>query len=71
MIAGNPPRGGISCDQIDHNDEEKKKHYISRHRVNENWADYKSAGSLSRYIVWNQPTLQASIKKYKDTFKLT
>ena len=33
---------------IDHNNEDKKKAYIARHRVNENWADYKSAGGAKK-----------------------
>lgn len=55
---------------IDHNNEDKKKAYIARHRVNENWADYKSAGSLSKHILWNKPTLTASINDFKSKFKL-
>ena len=57
-------------DYTKHNDDERKKRYIERHKVNENWADYKSAGSLSRYILWNKPTLTASINDYKSKFKL-
>jgi hypothetical protein len=53
-----------------HKDEERKKRYLDRHRKNENWNDYKSAGSLSRYILWNKPTLRASIADYKRRFKL-
>jgi len=55
---------------IDHNDEDKKKTYIARHRVNENWADFKSAGALSKHILWNKPTLTASINDFKSKFKL-
>lgn len=55
---------------IDHNNEDKKKAYIARHRVNENWADYKSPGALSKHILWNKPTLTASINDYKSKFKL-
>ena len=55
---------------IEHNNEDKKKAYIARHRVNENWADYKSAGALSKHILWNKPTLTASINDYKSKFKL-
>lgn len=51
-------------------DEERKKRYLDRHRKNENWNDYKSAGSLSRYVLWNKPTLRASIADYKRRFKL-
>ena len=57
-------------DYTKHNDDERKKRYIERHKVNENWADYKSAGSLSRYILWNKATLTASINDYKSKFKL-
>jgi len=51
-------------------DEERKKRYLDRHRKNENWNDYKSAGSLARYILWNKPTLRASIADYKRRFNL-
>ena len=53
-----------------HKDEERKKRYLDRHRKNENWNDYKSAGSLSRYILWNKTTLRNSIADYKRRFKL-
>lgn len=55
---------------LEHGDEDKKKAYISRHRVNENWADYKSAGALSRWILWEKPTLTAAINNYKKKFNL-
>ena len=55
---------------IDHNDNDKKKAYIARHRVNENWADYKSPGGLAKHILWNKPTLTASINDFKNKFKL-
>ena len=51
-------------------DEKKKKAYLDRHRVNENWNDYTSAGSLSRWILWNKKSLSASIADYKKRFKL-
>ena len=51
---------------IDHKDEDKKKAYIARHsKNNENWNDYQSAGSLSRYILWNKTSLKDSINDYK------
>lgn len=54
-----------------HKDEDRKKRYLARHtRNNEDWNDYMSAGSLSRYILWNQPTLSASISSYKKRFNL-
>ena len=51
-------------------DEERKKRYLDRHRKNENWNDKFSAGALSRWILWNKPTLRASIADYKRRFKL-
>jgi len=55
---------------IDHNDHQKKRGYISRHKVRENWNDPFTPGALSRYILWNKPTLEESIKNFKDMFKL-
>jgi len=51
-------------------DEERKKRYLDRHRKNENWNDPTTAGSLSRYVLWNKPTLRASISDFKRRFKL-
>ena len=56
---------------------EQKKRYIDRHKKNEDWNNVQSAGFLSRYILWNKPTITESldnlnkklIKKYN--FKLS
>ena len=37
-------------------DKAQRKRYIDRHRKNENWSDYMSAGSLSRYLLWGTYT---------------
>ena len=50
--------------------EEQKKKYLARHQKRENWNDYTSAGSLSANILWNKPTIKASIEDYKKKFKL-
>ena len=55
---------------IDHNDDNKKKAWIARHKVRGNFADYKSASSLSYHILWNKATLTSSINDYKAKFKL-
>lgn len=57
-------------DFTQHKDEERKKRYLERHKKNENWNDYTSAGSLSRYILWYKKSLKASIEDYKKRFKL-
>ena len=60
-----------------HKDPERKERYINRHKKNEDWtrSGIDTPGFLSRFILWNQPTLQESIKdlntRYKDVhFKL-
>ena len=55
---------------IDHQDKKIKENYLKRHKKNENWRDFMSAGSLSRYILWNKPTFQESLNDYKRIFKL-
>ena len=51
-----------------HRDEERKRRYLDRHRARENWNDPDSPGALSRWVLWNKPTLQDSIKDYKQRF---
>ena len=53
-----------------HKDKERKQRYLDRHRKRENWNDPMTAGALSRWILWNKPTLEASIKDFKKRFKL-
>jgi len=60
--------GGLTF--IDHSDEDKKKAWIARHKVRGNFADYKSASSLAKHILWNKHTLTASINDYKKKFNL-
>lgn len=57
-------------DYTKHKDDERKKRYLDRHRRNEDWNDYMSAGSLSRWILWGKTTLTASINDYKNRFNL-
>ena len=53
-----------------HKDKKRKERYMKRHKVNENWNDPTTSGSLSRYILWNKPTLKASIEDYRKRFKI-
>ena len=55
---------------IDHKDDAKRLAYIARHRPNEDWNDPTTAGSLSRYILWEKPTLYQSIRAFKMKFNL-
>ena len=42
--------------------------YIARHKVNEKWNDPTSAGALSRYVLWEAPTIAGGIRAYKSRF---
>ena len=49
-------------------DEEQKKRYLARHKKNENWSDPATAGALSRWILWNKPTIKASLADIKSKY---
>ena len=57
-------------DYTGHQDLQRKMNYLERHEKKENWNDYMSAGSLSRWILWNKVSLNESIKDYMYRFKL-
>ena len=58
-------------DYTKNKDKERKQRYLDRHRKRENWKDPTTAGALSRWILWNQPTLKGSIADYKKRFNLS
>ena len=51
-----------------HKDEARRERYINRHRAREDWNDPYTAGALSRWVLWNKPTLKASWLDYKKRF---
>ena len=57
-------------DFTQHKDEERKERYLLRHKRIENWNDYTSPGALSRWILWNKPTLKESIADFKNRFNI-
>ena len=55
---------------IDGATEKTKQNYLLRHsKLNEDW-DKINAGSLSRWILWNKPSLTASIQDTQRRFGL-
>lgn len=56
-------------DYTKHKDPERKKNYLARHR-NENWNSIYTAGTWARFILWNKPTLRASIKDMERRFNI-
>jgi len=53
-----------------HRDPARKRRYLARHAARENWDDPLTAGSLSRWVLWNKPTRNASIDDFKRRFRL-
>jgi len=56
---------------IDHKDERKKAAWMARHsKLNENWAysGRNTAGFYARWLLWSEPTLEASIRKIRSRF---
>ena len=51
--------------------QEHKRLYLQRHSgMGEDWNNPLTAGALSRWILWNNPSLEESIKSYIKKFKL-
>jgi len=48
----------------------QKTLYLNRHRRRENWKDPRTPGALSRWILWNKPSLEASIDDYIKRFNM-
>lgn len=53
-----------------HKDPDRMKRYENRHRSTENWTKFgiKTAGFWSKWILWNKPSLIASIKNTEKRF---
>jgi hypothetical protein len=58
-------------DYTKHKNKSRKKRYMNRHRTRENWNNPMTAGALSRWILWNKPTLKESIQDYKKKFNFS
>lgn len=53
---------------IDHHDEAKREAYIARHsKNNEDW-NAPTAGALSRWLLWEKPSLREAVKAYNKRF---
>lgn len=54
-------------------DEEQKKRYLQRHKKRENWTKkgIETAGFWSRWLLWNQPSIDDSIKDIEKRFKVS
>lgn len=53
-----------------HKDVDRRNRYDMRHKKHENWNDPFSAGALSKWILWNKPSFEASVADYKKRFNM-
>jgi len=54
-----------------HKNVTRKQRYLNRHSgMGEHWNKPDTPGALSKWILWNKPTLKASIADFKKRFKL-
>lgn len=56
-------------DLTQHGDSFRKERYLNRHR-NEDWNDYMTAGSLSRWILWEYTDFNRAVREYMKKFGL-
>lgn len=50
--------------------EKMRNAYIARHKVSENFNNPLSAGALSRFVLWESPTVAGGIRAFKKRFNL-
>lgn len=53
-----------------HKDESRKQRYITRHQANEDWTDPLTPGFWSKHLLWNKPTIKASLADLRKKFNL-
>tara|TARA_R110002020_G_scaffold240772_1_gene453861 strand:+ start:21924 stop:25925 length:4002 start_codon:yes stop_codon:yes gene_type:complete len=65
-----------ASDYTKHGEKERMERYLERHgggtttSTKEDWKDPTTAGALSRWILWNKPSLSASFNDFKKRFNL-
>jgi hypothetical protein len=55
-------------DYTQHNDDERKRAYLSRHKANEDWNDLDTAGAWAKHILWNKKSVDESIADMERNF---
>ena len=66
------PFGAVGYkDYTQHHDPLRRKNYLQRHRTTESWNSPKTAGALSRWLLWGESTsLDANLRAFKRRFSL-
>ena len=50
-------------------DPKRKANYLARHAPRENWTDPFTSGYWSRWILWNKPTIDQSVRDLRERNK--
>jgi hypothetical protein len=66
------PFGAVGYrDYTQHHDKLRRANYLSRHKSRETWSNPKTAGSLSRHLLWGDSTsLQTNLAAFRRRFSL-
>ena len=66
------PFGAVGYqDYTQHKNPLRRANYLSRHRSREDWNNPKTAGALSRWILWGDSTsLQRNVASFRRRFSL-
>lgn len=51
-------------------DPARRRLYLLRHRSRENWNNPKTPGALSRWLLWETPSLEKNLSLFKSRFGL-
>ena len=66
------PFGAVGYkDYTQHHDKLRRANYLQRHRHSETWTNPRTAGALSRWILWGDSTsLSTNLADFKRRFSL-
>jgi hypothetical protein len=57
-------------DYTQHRNPIRRSQYLARHLAREDWLEPTTAGSLSRWILWDTPSLETNVRRFKKRFNL-
>ncbi len=58
-------------DYTKHKDKTRKQRYLKRHAgMGEHWDQPDTPGALSKWVLWNKPSFDASVSDFKKRFNL-
>jgi hypothetical protein len=59
-------------DYTSHKDPERQRRYINRHKERENWSvsGINTAGFWSRWLLWNKPSIDESMRDIQRRFNV-